>query len=36
MDFKASRDNDEPPLKDAEHATSERERYIDLTDRDHT
>lgn len=33
-EFNAIRDNNEPPLKDAEHSTSERERYIDLTDRD--
>lgn len=33
-EFNAIRDNNEPPLKDAEHATSERERFIDLTDRD--
>lgn len=33
-EFNAIRHNNEPPLEDGEHATPERERYIDLTDRD--
>lgn len=33
-EFNAIRDNNEPPLIDAEHSTPEREEFIDLTDRD--
>lgn len=33
-EFNAIRDDDEPPQVDVDHATRERERYIDLTDRD--
>lgn len=33
-EFEAIRDYNEPPLKDAEHAVLERERYIDLTAHD--